>query len=175
MANKTIVPLHRPQNTFRKTSLILYKSFIRHHLDYGETYNTKLHQNFESIQKNSALGITGALHLDQTHFDVVRRLIYLRGFTQYVRKESSSQRHNYFRAEQTDLLYAYAKYLIQTRRIQISVASLSLVSFCSMPAFHGSRLISYINIYYLFAGAIYHIVFSPVCWLAGVFLFGGEI
>ena len=38
-------------------------------------------------------------------------------------------RRNYVRQGQTDLLYASAKDLIQSRRIQIRVASLSLVSF----------------------------------------------
>ena len=38
------------------------------------------------------------------------------GFAQCVNQESSSERRNYIRTEQTDL-YAYAKYLIQSGRI----------------------------------------------------------
>ena len=42
---------------------------------------------------------------------------YLRVFTQSINKESSSEQRSYVWAEQTDLFYANAKYLIQSGRI----------------------------------------------------------
>ena len=51
--NKRIVLLHIPQNTLpRITLIIIFKSFIRPHPDYGDitydrVYNTLLHQNIE--------------------------------------------------------------------------------------------------------------------------------
>lgn len=63
-ANKTIghvCKLHRV--TLRRASLItIYKSFIRHHLDYGhiiydQTYNNSLHQKMEPIQYIASLDI----------------------------------------------------------------------------------------------------------------------
>ena len=65
--NKTIGLLHKPQNILPRQSLItIYKSFIRPHLDYGDTiydraYNSSFHQNIESNQYNAALAITGAI------------------------------------------------------------------------------------------------------------------
>ena len=43
-----------------------YKSFIRPHLDYGDTiydqtYNSSFQQKLDSIQYNTALAITGAI------------------------------------------------------------------------------------------------------------------
>ena len=73
---------------------------------------------------------------------------YLRCFGQSVKKESSSERRNYVRAERTDLLYANAKDLLQSGRIYIKVASLSLVSFRHLSVLARGRLISYININY---------------------------
>ena len=46
-------------------------------------------------------------------------------------KESSSERRNYVQQEQKDLLYADAKNLIQSRRMWIRVASLSLAFFAT--------------------------------------------
>ena len=45
---------------------IIYKSFIRPHLDYNDirydkAYNSSFQQNLEKIQHNSALAITGAI------------------------------------------------------------------------------------------------------------------
>ena len=54
--------------------------------------------------------------LDETHLEVVSGPISPRGFSQYVNKESSLERRNYVRSEQTDL-YAYAKVLIQSGKV----------------------------------------------------------
>ena len=83
--------------------------------------------------------------------------------TQCINKKSLSERCCYVRSEQTDLLYANAKGLIQIWRIEIRAASLSLVSF--RPVGFGSRP-TYILYQYIssFRGpSIYHIVFSRVC------------
>ena len=52
-----------------------------------------------------------------------------------------------------DFLYANAKELIQSERIKIRVASLSLVCFPDLSVLARVRLISCFNIYDLFAGA----------------------
>ena len=65
--NKTIGLLRKFQNFLpRKSSLTIYKSFIRPHLDYGgiiydQSYNTSFHQRLESLQYNAALAITDAI------------------------------------------------------------------------------------------------------------------
>ena len=62
----------------------------------------------------------------------------------------------------TDLLYAHAKDLIQSGRIQIRVASLFLVSFRHLSVLSIGP--TYILYQYIssFRGALYHIVFSPI-------------
>ena len=52
-----------------KEGQAIYKSFIRPHLDYGDTLydqtlNTSFHEKFESIQHNTVLAITGAIRGD---------------------------------------------------------------------------------------------------------------
>ena len=65
--NKTIRPLWKLQNTLPRSSLlIIYKSFIRAQLDYGDiildqAYNASVQQKVESIQYNAAVAITGVL------------------------------------------------------------------------------------------------------------------
>ena len=65
--NKTAGFFRKLQNTLPRASLItIFKSFTKHHLDYGDliydwAYNTSFHQNIESIQHNAALAITGAV------------------------------------------------------------------------------------------------------------------
>ena len=65
--NKTTGLLRKLQDTLSRTSLIaIFKSFMRPHLDYGDTIydradNTSFYQNIESIQYNAALVITGAV------------------------------------------------------------------------------------------------------------------
>ena len=54
--NQTIGLIRKLQDTLPRTSLIIiFKSFIRPHLDcgdiiYDQAYNTSFHQNIESIQ-----------------------------------------------------------------------------------------------------------------------------
>ena len=65
--NKTIGLLRKLQDTLPRTSLIIiFKSLIRSHLDYGDiiydrAYNTSFHQNMESLQYSAALAITGTV------------------------------------------------------------------------------------------------------------------
>ena len=65
--NKTIGLLSKLQNILpREPLLIIYKSFVRPHLDYGDViydqhYNNSFHQKLKSIQYNAALAITGAI------------------------------------------------------------------------------------------------------------------
>ena len=65
--NKTIELLRKLQNILpREPLLIIYKSFVRPHLDYSDViydqhYNNSFHQKLESIQYNAALAITGAI------------------------------------------------------------------------------------------------------------------
>ena len=89
--------------------------------------------------------------------------------------KNSSERCCYVRSEQTDLLYANAKDLIQSWRIYIRVASLSLLSSRHLSVLGRGRLISYIKIYHLFAGYEYIISFPLQVVVAAVFVFGGEI
>ena len=55
--------------------------------------------------------------LDETRFDGVRGLIQLRGSTQCINKKSSLEKRYCVQAEQTDLLYANTKGLIQSGRV----------------------------------------------------------
>ena len=65
--NKTVGLLWKLQNILPPGSLLtIFKSFVRHHLDYGDviydqSYNNTFHQNMESTQYNVALAITGAV------------------------------------------------------------------------------------------------------------------
>ena len=65
--NKTKRLFRKLQNILQRQSLIIiYKSFIRPHLDYGDLIfdranNSSFHQNIESFQYNAALAITGAV------------------------------------------------------------------------------------------------------------------
>ena len=65
--NKTIGLLHKLQSLLPSTPLtIIYKSFIRSHLDYGDmiydqTFNMSFQQKMENIQHNAVLGITHAI------------------------------------------------------------------------------------------------------------------
>ena len=65
--NKTIGLLRKLQNLLSRSTLItIYKSFVRPHLDYGDTlfdqtYNSSFHQKLESIQYNASLALTGAI------------------------------------------------------------------------------------------------------------------
>ena len=65
--NKTIGLRRKLHNILpRSALLIIYKSFIRLHLDYGDiiydqAYNASFHQNLELSQYNSCLAITGAI------------------------------------------------------------------------------------------------------------------
>ena len=67
--NKTISLLRKLPNNFpRAPLLIIYKSFIRRHLDYGDilydqTFNNSFHERLESIQYHAALAITGAIEV----------------------------------------------------------------------------------------------------------------
>ena len=55
------------RSDFKKhRQIILYKSFIGPHLDYGDiiydqVYNASFHRKIESIQTNAAIVITGAV------------------------------------------------------------------------------------------------------------------
>ena len=89
--------------------------------------------------------------------------------------KNSSERFCYVRSEQTDLVYTNAKDLIQSWRIYIRVASLSLLSSRHLSVLVRGRLISYIKIYHLFASYQYIISFPLQVLVAGVFVFGGEI
>ena len=65
--NKNIGVLRKFETLPLKTPLIIiYKSFIRRHLDYGDmiydqTFNMSFQQKMETIQYNAALAITGAI------------------------------------------------------------------------------------------------------------------
>ena len=71
----------------------------------------------ETIQKDLRVSNTPSTPLSETHLNAVKGLVWLRDFAQCVNKESLSERRNYVRAEQTDLLYANAKDLIRIGRI----------------------------------------------------------
>ena len=65
--NKTIGLLRKLHNIPPRSALfIIYKSFIRPHLDYGDiiydqAYNASFHQKLELLQYNACLAITGAI------------------------------------------------------------------------------------------------------------------
>ena len=65
--DKTIGLLHKLQTLLPSTPLtIIYKSFIRSHLDYGDmiydqTFNMSFQQKMENIRHNAILGITHAI------------------------------------------------------------------------------------------------------------------
>ena len=65
--NKSTALLRKLQSILPRHALVtIYKSFIRPHLDYGNTiydqaYNNSFHQNLETFQYNAALAITGAV------------------------------------------------------------------------------------------------------------------
>ena len=85
-----------------------------------------------------------------------------------------ARRNDYFVLQGlTDLIFANAKDLIQSRRIQIRVASLSLVSFRSLSVLSAGRLISNINLYHLFAE--HYISFFLQFRVGWSFVFGGKI
>ena len=64
--SKTIGLLRKLQDLLpRKSLIIVYKSFIRPHMNYGnfiydQAYNASFHRKLELIQYNAALAITGA-------------------------------------------------------------------------------------------------------------------
>ena len=64
--NKTIGLLRKLHNILpRSALLVIYKSFIRPHLDYGDiiydqAHNVSFHQKLELLQYNVCLAITGA-------------------------------------------------------------------------------------------------------------------
>ena len=103
--------------------------------------------------------------LNETHLEVVKGLIQLRDFNQYINNKSSSEQCYYVRTERTDICYANAKKLLESGKSYIEVAFISLVPFRHLSFLDRGRLISYINIYiyHPFAGATYHIVFYPIC------------
>ena len=88
-------------NLCRQSLLTIYKSFIRHHLDYGDVVYGQLHNEpscskLESVQYNAAPAITGAIHgTSQTKFYIelgleslkarrwFRRLCYFYKFKSY--------------------------------------------------------------------------------------------
>ena len=65
--NKTIGLLRKLSNLLpRQDLVIIYKAFVRPHLDYGDVlydqaYNNSFHAKMESIQYNACLAITGAI------------------------------------------------------------------------------------------------------------------
>ena len=65
--NKAIGLLRKFQLIHSRNSLIrIYKTFIRPHLDYGDTiydsaFNESFHQRLESIQYDAAIAITAAI------------------------------------------------------------------------------------------------------------------
>ena len=88
--------------------------------------------------------------------------------------KNSSERCCYVRSEQTDLVYANAKDLIQSWRIYIRVASLYLASFVTRRFWFEADLYP-ISMYIIFSRAKYIISFLSsllACWS---FVFGGEI
>ena len=65
--NKTIGLLRKIHNILPRSALhIIYKSFIRPNLNYGDiiydqAYNASFHQKLELLQYNTCLAITGAI------------------------------------------------------------------------------------------------------------------
>ena len=64
---KTLGLLRKLHNLLPRSALIIiYKAFVRSHLDYGDilydqAYNMSFHHKLESIQYNACLAITGAI------------------------------------------------------------------------------------------------------------------
>ena len=94
---------------------------------------------------------------------------------QCINKKSSLEWCCYIQKGQKDLLCANVKDLIQSWRIWIRVASLSLVSFRHLSVLVWGRFISYINIYIIFVSSIVSYHFLSSLERAGIFVFGGEI
>ena len=104
-------------------------------------------------------------------------LIQPTGFSQHVNKDSSSERRCYVRSEQTDPLYANAKDLIHSGKVQIRVASSSLVSFHHFSVCLAADLYP-ISIYITFLRKhLSYRFLSSLCSLEFSFLgvFGGHI
>ena len=65
--NKTFGLLRKLKSLLPRSALIvIYKAFVRPHLDYSDilydkAYNMPFHQKLESIQYNACLAITGAV------------------------------------------------------------------------------------------------------------------
>ena len=65
--NKMIALLRKFQHILpRHSLLIIYKTFIRPHLDYGDVvydqvFNQSFHKKLESVQYDAALATTGAI------------------------------------------------------------------------------------------------------------------
>ena len=65
--NRTLYLLRKLQNLLPRAALIiLYKSFIRPYLDYGDiiyeqAFTLSSHEKLKSIQYNASLAITGAI------------------------------------------------------------------------------------------------------------------
>ena len=93
---------------------------------------------------------------------------------QCINKKSSSEWCCYVQKGQKDLLCANVKDLIQSWRIWIRVASLSLVSFRHLSVLVWGWLMSYINIYLLYADDIISNRFLSSLEWSGVFVFGSE-
>ena len=85
--------------------------------------------------------------LIETHLEVVKGLIQLRGFNQYINNKTSSERCYYVQTEQTDICYANAKKLLQSGKTYIGVAFISLVPFRQLSFLDRGQLISYIHIH----------------------------
>ena len=65
--NRTIGLLRKLQNLLpREALIIIYKAFVRPHLDYGDVlfdqaFNASFHEKLESIQYNACLALTGTI------------------------------------------------------------------------------------------------------------------
>ena len=65
--NKTVGVLCSLHNTLlRQVLIIIYKAFVRPHLDYGDllydqAYNASFHQKLEKIRYSACIAITGAI------------------------------------------------------------------------------------------------------------------
>ena len=70
--NKTIGIIRELRNVLPRSALLtIYKSFIRHHLDYGDmiydkAFNESFHAKLESLQYNATLVITGVIRGSST-------------------------------------------------------------------------------------------------------------
>ena len=65
--NKTVGILRSLHNTLpRQVLIIIYKAFVRPHLDYGDllndqAYNASFHEKLEKIRYSACIAITGAI------------------------------------------------------------------------------------------------------------------